>query len=315
MPSRREYLFAYDTRRANPNGDPIDENRPRQDPITEKILVSDVRLKRTIRDWWINEGKEVFIKREEKEDGSLMSKKERLSSLNIKDRKELLQKCIDIRLFGATTAIKNQTITLTGPVQFLFGSSLHPVEVEEIHGTTVMPSGSDKKQKQGTMTQYFIVKYAFISFYGVFNEAQAEEVYKEAFPGNWEELLNKDLEDLAKAMWYGTKNLITRSKYQNPRLLVEVVHKNESKLHIGDLDLKIEFVPEGGRSPKEVESLEEFHIEISELVNTLSQHKGRLEKIRYKADPELKITVQNESKTLEDALKLTGIQNIEPFNF
>ena len=313
MVSRREYLFAYDVRRANPNGDPIDENRPRQDPITEKVLVSDVRLKRTIRDWWINEGKEVFIKREEKEDGSLMSKEERLSSLNIKDRKELLQKCIDIRLFGATTAIKKQTITLTGPVQFLFGSSLHPVEVEEIHGTTVMPSGSDKKQ--GTMTQYFIVKYALISFYGVFNEAQAEEVYKEAFPNNWEEVLNEDLHSLVKAMWYGTKNLITRSKHQNPRLLLEIIHKSDSKLHIGDLDLKIKFVPENSKSPKEIESLEEFHLEISDLIDTLNKNSERIEKIRYKIDPELKITLKGEPKTLNEALEVVKVKEVEELNF
>src|SRR6188472_994430 len=47
---RSEFLFLYDTRMANPNGDP-DENRPRIDPYSGKNLVTEYRLKRTIRDY------------------------------------------------------------------------------------------------------------------------------------------------------------------------------------------------------------------------------------------------------------------------
>lgn len=47
---RSEFLFLYDTRMANSNGDP-DENRPRIDPYSGKNLVTEYRLKRTIRDF------------------------------------------------------------------------------------------------------------------------------------------------------------------------------------------------------------------------------------------------------------------------
>ena len=49
--NRSEILFLYDVTDANPNGDPIEENRPRIDEETGVNIVTDVRLKRTIRDY------------------------------------------------------------------------------------------------------------------------------------------------------------------------------------------------------------------------------------------------------------------------
>ena len=49
--NRSELIFLYDVQYANPNGDPLDDNKPRIDPSTGINLVSDVRLKRTIRDY------------------------------------------------------------------------------------------------------------------------------------------------------------------------------------------------------------------------------------------------------------------------
>lgn len=49
--NRSEIVFLYDVTDANPNGDPMDENRPRIDEETEINIVTDVRLKRTIRDY------------------------------------------------------------------------------------------------------------------------------------------------------------------------------------------------------------------------------------------------------------------------
>ena len=51
MKSRSEILFLYDIVDNNPNGDPLDSNKPRIDEETSINLVTDVRLKRTIRDY------------------------------------------------------------------------------------------------------------------------------------------------------------------------------------------------------------------------------------------------------------------------
>ena len=60
--NRSELLFLYDVTDSNPNGDPIDENKPRIDEETGINFVTDVRLKRTIRDYLHDyKGQEIFI--------------------------------------------------------------------------------------------------------------------------------------------------------------------------------------------------------------------------------------------------------------
>ena len=56
---RRELLFVY-CKRCQSNGDPLNANHPRFDAETSQILVSDVRIKRTIRDEWLREGLPVL---------------------------------------------------------------------------------------------------------------------------------------------------------------------------------------------------------------------------------------------------------------
>ena len=58
---RREYLFLYTVKDANPNGDPLNENHPRYDGDTAQAMASDVRIKRTIRNEWVRENEIVFV--------------------------------------------------------------------------------------------------------------------------------------------------------------------------------------------------------------------------------------------------------------
>ena len=60
---RSEIIFIYDVNDGNPNGDPLDENKPRIDEETGINIVTDVRLKRTIRDYLHNfKGLEIFVR-------------------------------------------------------------------------------------------------------------------------------------------------------------------------------------------------------------------------------------------------------------
>ena len=84
---RYEILFLYEARDCNPNGDPLDENRPRTDPETGEATVSDVRIKRTVRDYFLHQvpdvetrlaqGREVLIRDTLKPDGHLSEGKDR----------------------------------------------------------------------------------------------------------------------------------------------------------------------------------------------------------------------------------------------
>ncbi|MFA5196511.1 MAG: type I CRISPR-associated protein Cas7, partial [Bacteroidales bacterium] len=59
--NRNEFLFVYDIKNGNPNGDP-DENRPRIDEVTKHCYVTDVRLKRFVRDYLIQtDGEENIL--------------------------------------------------------------------------------------------------------------------------------------------------------------------------------------------------------------------------------------------------------------
>jgi len=298
--NRSEILFLYDVKDANPNGDPIDENKPRIDEETGINIVTDVRLKRTIRDYLYEfKGQDVFVRQTYTDDKKLRTKEDRVKDFGQND-KNIIQSCIDIRLFGATTAIEKQTMTLTGPVQFKYGRSLHKVDLKYFKGTTVMPSKAGAEQ--GTFWERYILPYSIIVFYGVVNENAARQ---QEIP-----LTEMDLDLMFEAMWIGTKNLISGSKFgQMPRLLLQVKYKENENFHIGELDKLVSL-----RTNLEEESIRDvvdFKIEISPLVNELKKFQDRIELIRYKADERLNLTVDGYSTDIPTAFNFAKIDTFK----
>jgi CRISPR-associated protein Csh2 len=292
---RSELLFLYDVKDVNPNGDPLDENKPRIDEETMENLVSDVRLKRTIRDYLHDfKNLEIFIRGTRDNKGILKDKEDRMKDLKITNADDLLAKCIDIRLFGATTAIKDKTITMTGPVQFRIGRSLHKVKMAFIKGTTVMPA--DKKSKQGTFTEQYVLPYSLISFYGVVNENAAKTT----------KLTTEDVSLLLEALWNGTKNLISRSKVgQMPRLLLEVTYK-EKNYHIGDLNALIKKEKSDLRD-EEIRDVTQLFLGITELISVLGANNSKIDHIKYCIDPHLRLSMNGKQVAIEEALKSAKI--------
>jgi len=285
--NRSEILFLYDCKDANPNGDPLDENKPRIDEETGINIVTDVRLKRTIRDYLISKlGKEsVFIRLEREKNGELKSRGKRIEEME-KERKEPWKKCIDLRLFGATIGVekekstgsegKGESIAITGPVQFRFGRSLHKVDGPIlIKGTTVMPS--EAGNKQGTFTETWILPYSLIAFYGIINENAAKDTG----------LTEEDVKLLLEGTWNGTKNLITRSKVgSTPRFLMRVIYK-KSNFYIGNLDKKIKLI--SNKRDEELRDIADVKLDLSELISALQKEKDNIEKIEYKISPDCAI--------------------------
>lgn len=300
LKNRSEILFLYDVTDANPNGDPIDENKPRIDEETGVNIVTDVRLKRTIRDYLYEyKGLEVFIREIREENGQLRTKEKRLEEF--KDNKELIEKCIDIRLFGATTAVEKKTMALTGPVQFKFGRSLHKVDLTYIKGTTVMPSQAGKAQ--GTFTEKYILPYSLIAFYGIVNENAAKV---QNIP-----LSEEDVDLMLEAMWYGTKNLISGSKFgQMPRLLIQVVHKPNSYFYLGELDRRVKLISEV--EDEKLRDISQVKIDVSEVSRTLEENREKIEKVRYKLDERLKLVRDGKEISIKEIAH--GL-SLEEFNF
>ena len=279
LKNRSEFLFIYDIKDANPNGDPLEENKPRVDEETGQIIVSDVRLKRTVRDYLFNiKGKEVFIIQAYDKNGNLMTiyKEDRAKYFN-NDPGEILTRCIDMRLFGATTAIEGKTFTWTGPVQFKFGRSLHKVDGPIlVKGTTIMPSEKNTKRSKeeirraGTFREEWVVPYALIGFYGIANEYAARYTH----------LKEEDLDLLMEALWKGTKDLITRSKFgQMPRLLLRLVYKEKSDFYIGELDKLVKWMPKEGLREEEVRDIKDGVLNMDDLINTIGKCKDKIERI------------------------------------
>jgi CRISPR-associated protein, CT1132 family len=204
---------------------------------------------------------------------------------------DIINKCIDVRLFGATTAVKDKTMTLTGPVQFGYGRSLHKVNMTYIKGTTVMPAGVGKEQ--GTFTEKYILPYSLISFYGIVNENAAKN---QNIP-----LTDEDIDLMLEAMWNGTKNLMSNSKMGHmPRFLLQVVMK-EKNYQIGELNKRIKFVHDV--EDEELRDIKDGKIEIKELVESLNANKDKISSVRYVADERAVFSLNGEVCDIDDVLK------------
>jgi CRISPR-associated protein Csh2 len=305
--SRNEFLFIYDIKNGNPNGDP-DENRPRIDDVTKHCYVTDVRLKRFIRDYLIQS---------EGEDSILVTKLG-TKTVNLTDRVResvtkskiegkdlmnfLLKTFIDLRMFGSPLAFKGapaewgETSKITGPIQINFGETLHEVDEVTFHGTSIFRSKGDteeSKQKMGTFTTYYAIPYGLIAFHGVANENAAKTTG----------LTEDDINKFKVALWKGVREASahTRTKRdQQPQLLLNIVYKDKIEInengtvrsvpteyHIGALEEKMKLTPiaDVGEAVN-IRKIGDYTIDFGELVEALTRVQSKIDHIEYCISPQ-----------------------------
>lgn len=287
---RRELLFVYSVKDANPNGDPLNANHPRFDEDSGQILVSDVRVKRTVRDQWLREGREVFV------DGETKTLKSRVAELKEKlgvtTGEEALSRCIDTRLFGVTFALGNESFAWTGPVQFKWGRSLHRASVETVQGTAAFATKEGSEQR--SFRSEYIVPFVLIADYAIANQ------YASLTTGATDE----DLDALFSALWKGTANLITRSKVGHmPRFLLEVRYVKGFDGIIGAMDEKVRLLGADGHilsADKQLalRSCDEALLDITALSSALSRVSEDVDHVRILHDADLRIRGMEELKAL-----------------
>ncbi len=289
--NRSEILFLYEVENTNPNGDPLNENRPRYDDEEGRVLVSDVRLKRTIRDYWFEfkgyngtDDKDIFIREIVKEGGKIYSGKDRANDFK-NDSDTVLNKCIDIRVFGGVIPLDKSSITFTGPTQFQMGKSLNKTKIVEIQGTGAFASGEGKEQK--TFRTEFVVPYALIGFNGVINEEAAK----------YTRMTEEDKKMLIEGIWEGTKNLISRSKFGQIPMLLLVIDYKEPFL-IGNLRQRVKLETRGEKNEMQIRSVDDYYLDITDLLNSLKENKEKIEKIHFQKDPRLKLVA--DGKEIEE---------------
>jgi len=165
---------------ANPNGDPLNGNRPRvnYDGLGE---ISDVCIKRKIRDRLVEAGKSIFVQSDDNRQDDYVSLRARaegeLKAL-MKDeerfREEACKKWIDVRAFGQVFAFKGSeqgvSIGIRGPVSIHSAFSVAPVDVSSIQITkSVSSDGDGKKKSSDTMGMKHRVDHGVYVFYGSIN--------------------------------------------------------------------------------------------------------------------------------------------------
>lgn len=184
--NRYEFVVYFDVENGNPNGDPNADNMPRIDPDTNHGLVTDVCLKRKIRDYVdiVKEGEDgfdLYIKSGDslnEKDISIAAKRGiDVSKLNQdkykvpgdkeRDEKIVADICAtyyDIRTFGAvmTTFTKNGMNfgQLRGPVQLGFARSVDPIFSQEVAITRVVGTTDERNENINEMGRKYIVPYA-----------------------------------------------------------------------------------------------------------------------------------------------------------
>lgn len=293
LSSRRELFFAYDIKMGNPNGDP-DENRPRVLP-DGTYYVTDVRLKRFIRDYFKSQGREILVDTIDSKTTNLTGrvahylKQKEKPEVNGKDLVNiLLDSFIDARLFGSSFAFKKEgtwepkTVpkTLTGALQFNHGEVMHPAEAVDIHGTTTF--GSSESKTQGTFTTYFALRYALIGFNGIANEHSAKI----------SRMSEGDYTDVIEAMWKSVRGSgNTRSKVgQVPRLLITLTYKRGVEFQFGNLSDYVKLIATGEKEAKAWSSPQDYTVDFSLLCERLGMYADKIESVSYALSPDIKLS-------------------------
>lgn len=265
---KSEILFLYESKYSEPNGDPY-TGEQRYDEETKKILVSDVRIKRFIRDYLDSKGYEIFlkpakVKSTDSESGAAERIKELKSNPKYKDVKEdtqsVLQKCIDVRLFGGIDTTKGSNLHLTGPVQFaLLNPSRNSQNLRPHQNTSHFVSRTENKQ--GAIATTSIVPYAINQIHGWINPLSAKETNLSA----------EDVEIMFSALWHSVNNANTRTKCnQDSLLLLQIIYNDENRKLYGP-DRLIQLKTKDGKTEEQLRSLDDCSLDFSKLIEKIDE--------------------------------------------
>jgi CRISPR-associated protein Csd2 len=209
LANRYDFVLLFDVLRGNPNGDPDAGNLPRLDPETNHGLVSDVSLKRKVRNYiefakngaagfniYVQEGailneqhRKAYLA--ERPGDEKAAKDVKLNPKNedeaIRLRDFMCRNFFDVRAFGAVMSTGINAGQVRGPVQMTFGQSMEPIVPQEISITRMAATNEAEKkqrsegQEEGndrtdnrTMGRKYIVPYGLYRSHGFISAKLAE---------------------------------------------------------------------------------------------------------------------------------------------
>jgi CRISPR-associated protein Csh2 len=270
---KSEILFIYDSIYSIPNGDPF-TGEQRYDEETKNVLVSDVRIKRFIRDFLLAANErdeadhEVYVKSVEAE-GEGSSSAKRVEQLQEKyddiasDGEALLRKCIDVRLFGAvSTAKDDMSVNLTGPVQFaLLNPSLNRVDLRMHQNTSVFKS--DVSKQRGAIGTTSVVPYSVMQMHGWVNPFSASQTG----------LTDDDLGVMFEMLWDSVNNANTRSKSNQSSLILLNIVYSDPREKLYRVDEYIDIEPKDGKQEEQLRGPADYEFDFSGLHEAVKDDK------------------------------------------
>jgi len=189
--NRYDFVYLFDVSNGNPNGDPDAGNLPRLDPETNRGLVTDVALKRKIRNYVALEkegepGHAIYM-----QEKSVLNNqhKQAYAALSVEHEAKKLPKdeakareitawmCrnfFDVRTFGAVMTTDVNAGQVRGPVQLAFASSVEPVVPLEVSITRVAVTNEKDVEKERTMGRKHILPYGLYRAHGFISAKLAE---------------------------------------------------------------------------------------------------------------------------------------------
>ena len=189
LKNRIDFVYIFDVQDGNPNGDPDAGNLPRVDAETGMGLVTDVCLKRKVRNYvqvakGLVNGFDIFIKEKAilntlidkaYDDSEVKNAKEKTDAA----RNFMCMNYFDIRTFGAVMSTGKKAGQVRGPIQLTFARSVDPIAAAE-HSITRMAVATDKEaEKQGgdnrTMGRKATVPYGLYVCHGFISANLAKQ--------------------------------------------------------------------------------------------------------------------------------------------
>lgn len=180
-----DFVALISVNMANSNGDPLDGNRPRtdNDGLGE---ISDVCIKRKLRNRMQDMGKKIFVQSEDRCDDGFDSLSNRAAAVvgKIKSREEYAQKAcqtwLDVRSFGQVFAFKSTdksgvSVGVRGPVSIHQAVSVDPVEVTSMQITKSVNGEPSEKRSSDTMGTKHFVRFGLYKLKGSINVQLAEK--------------------------------------------------------------------------------------------------------------------------------------------
>lgn len=213
LKNRYEFVLLYDVENGNPNGDPDAGNMPRIDPETGYGIVTDVCLKRKIRNYvemvkGDSPGYRIYVKEGVPLNQNHVEAYKAINlpteDKNVKPKVDDVQKArawmcanfYDVRTFGAVMSTGLNCGQVRGPIQLNFSRSIDPIAQQEVTITRLTVTREEEAEKERTMGRKHIVPYGLYRAEGYISAKLANDPNKgtgfseEDLDLFWEALVN-----------------------------------------------------------------------------------------------------------------------------